>query len=166
LLSSRILDRPNRYWYRRNQVRAISLWLTCVLITFAGSARAQQPSDGDSFKRIREALQKPPSRLSLELPEADFSVYIEQRRSLQDIFERPPWVSPPPEFPAPPGSNRDAHDSTVVGVSFDWLAAAHAISRAVRTHQARGEVERAIADYCIGHRDEPGAEAICAEPFR
>jgi hypothetical protein len=53
-----------------------------------------------------------------------------------------------------------------VGVSFDWLAAAHAISRAVRTHQARGEVERAIADYCIAHRDEPGAEAICAEPFR
>ena len=145
-------------------MRAISLWLTYVLITFAGSARAQKPSD--SFERIREALQKPPSRLSLELPEADFSVYIEQRRSLQDIFERPPWVSPPPEFPAPPGSNRDAHDSTVVGVSFDWLAAAHAISRAVRTHQARGEVERAIADYCIGHRDEPGAEAICAEPFR
>jgi hypothetical protein len=166
LLSSRILDRPNRYWYRRNQVRAISLWLTYVLMTFAGVARAQQAPADDSFEHIREALQQLPSGLSLKLPEADFSVYIEQRRPLQDIFERPPWVSPPPEFPAPPGGNRDAHDSTVVGVSFDWLAAAHAISRAVRTHQARAEVERAIADYCIGHRDEPGAEAICAEPFR
>jgi hypothetical protein len=147
-------------------VRTISLWLTCVLTSFAGSARAQQLSDGDSFERIREALQKPPSGFSLELPEADFSVFIEQRRPLQDIFERPPWVSPPPEFPAPPGSNRDAHDSTAVGVSFDWLAAAHAISRAVRTRQARGEVERAIADYCIAHRDEPGADAICGGPPR
>jgi hypothetical protein len=166
LPSSRILDRPNRYWYRRNQVRAISLQLTCVLISFAGVAHAQQTPAADSFARIRDALQKPPSRLLLDLPEADFSVYIEQRRPLQDIFERPPWVSPPPEFPAPPGSNRDAHDSAAVGVSFDWLAAAHAVSRAVRTHQARGEVERAIADYCIAHRDEAGAEAICAEPFR
>lgn len=147
-------------------MRTISLWLTCVLTSFAGSARAQQLSDGDSFERIREALQKPPSGFSLELPEADFSVFIEQRRPLQDIFERPPWVSPPPEFPAPPGSNRDAHDSTAVGVSFDWLAAAHAISRAVRTRQARGEVERAIADYCIAHRDEPGADAICGGPPR
>jgi hypothetical protein len=166
LPSSPVLDRPNWNWYRRNWVRTISLWLTCVLTSFAGSARAQQLSDGDSFERIREALQKPPSGFSLELPEADFSVFIEQRRPLQDIFERPPWVSPPPEFPAPPGSNRDAHDSTAVGVSFDWLAAAHAISRAVRTRQARGEVERAIADYCIAHRDEPGADAICGGPPR
>jgi hypothetical protein len=147
-------------------VRTISFWLTCALTSFAGSARAQQPSDGDSFERIREALRKPPSGLSLKLPEADFSVYIEERRPLQDIFERPPWVSPPPEFPAPPGSGRDGHDGTVAGVSFDWLAAAHALSRAVRTHQARGEVERAIAGYCIAHRDEPGADAICGGPPR
>jgi hypothetical protein len=143
----------------------ISFWLACVLTCGAGVAHAQRPSDADSLDRIRQALQKPPG-LSLELPRADFSVQIEQRRPLQDIFERPPWVSPPPEFPAPPGSARDGHDATIVGMSFDWVAASHAISRAIRTHQARGEVERAIADYCIAHRDEPGAEAICAEPFR
>jgi hypothetical protein len=144
----------------------ISLWLTCLLTCTAGLARAQQPADADWFDRVREGLLKPPSRLTLDLPRADFSVLIEQKPPLQDIFDRPPWVSPPPEFPAPPGSNRSAHDSTVAGVSFDWRAAAHAISRAVRTRQARGEVERAIADYCIAHRDERGAEAICAEPFR
>ena len=149
-------------------MRTISLWLTCVLTSFAGSARAQQPADAaaESFERIRDALQKPPSRLSLELPAADFSVYIEQRRPLQDIFDRPPWVSPPPEFPAPPGSGRDGHDSTIVGVSFDWLDAAHAISRAIRTRQAHGEVQRSIAEYCVAHRDEPGAAAICGGPPR
>jgi hypothetical protein len=166
LPSSEVLDRPNRYWYRRNWVRTISLWLACVLTSFAGSAHAQQLSDGDSSERIREALQKPTSGLSLTLPLADFSVYIEQRRPLQDIFERPPWVSPPAEFPAPPGSDRDAHDSAVVGVSFDWLAAAHALSRAVRTHLAREEVRQAITEYCVAHRDEPGAYAICGGPAR
>ncbi len=150
LPSPHVLDRPNRYWYRRNWVRTISLWLTCVLTSFAGSARAQQPSDGDSFERIREALQKPPSRLSLELPQADFSVYIEQRRPLQDIFERPPWVSPPPESPAPPGSNRDAHDSAVVGRELR-LACRRTRSLAGRPH-ASGTRRSRACDCGLLHR--------------
>ena len=136
-----------------------------MLIGSAGLVCAQPLPDAASLDRIREKLLKPPA-LVLDLPRADFTVHIEQRRPLQDIFDRPPWVSPPPEFPAPPGSNRSGRDSTVVGIGFDWRAAAEAVSRAVRTHQARSEVERAIADYCIAHRDEPGADAICAEPFR
>ena len=147
-------------------MRAISLWLTYVLMSFAGVARAQQAPADDSFEHIREALQQPSSGLSLELPEADFSVYIEQRRPLQDIFDRPPWVTVPPEFAPPPGSNRDAHNSTAVGVSFDPVVAAHVISRAVRTRQARAEVRRAVAEYCVAHRDEPGAAAICGGPAR
>ena len=141
-------------------MRANGLRLTCVLFLVAGPARAQQPPDADSLDRIRERLQGPPG-LSLTLPRADFSVHIEQRRPLQDIFERPPWVSPPPEFPAPPGSNRNAHDGTIVGVGFDWLAASHAVSRAIRTHLAREEVRQAITEYCYAHREEPGADAIC-----
>jgi hypothetical protein len=145
-------------------MRAIPIWLICMVTLSAGLACAQPP-DTAAFNRIRERLQKPPG-LSLDLPRADFTVHIEQRRPLQDIFDRPPWVSPRSEFPPPPGSNRDAHNATVAGVGFDWRDAARGISRAVRTHQARGEVERAVADYCIAHRDEPGADAICAEPFR
>jgi hypothetical protein len=134
------------------------------LVSGAGLARAQE-LDGDSVERIREALQKPP-RLSLAVPRADFSVHIEQRRPLQDIFDRPPWVSPPPEFPAPPGSNRDAHDGTIAGVGFDWREAARGVSRAVRTRQARDEVRRAITEYCYMHRYEPGAAAICGDILR
>jgi hypothetical protein len=146
-------------------VRAISLWLTCILTGTAGLVCAQQLPDAQSLDRIRERLQKPPG-LSLELPPADFTVHIEQRRPMQDIFDRPPWVSPPPEFPAPPGSNRDAHDSTVASVSFDPYALAHSISRTIRARQAGDEVRRAIAEYCSAHRDEPGAQAICGGPPR
>jgi hypothetical protein len=146
-------------------VRAIPLWLIGMLAVSAGWARAQPLPDAASLDRIRERLLQPPG-LQLDLPRADFTIHIEQRRPLQDIFDRPPWVSPPSEFPPPPGSNRDPHNATVAGIGFNWLDAAHAVSRAVRTHQARDEVERAIADYCIAHRDEPGADAICAEPFR
>ena len=125
---------------------------------------AQEP-DANSLNRIRERLQRPPA-LSLEMPRADFTVHIEQRRPLQDIFDRPPWVSPPPEFPAPPGRNRDAHDSTVVGMSVDPYAVAHSISRAIRAREAGDEIRRAIAEYCSVHRDEPGAQAICGGPQR
>jgi len=141
-------------------VRSFALCLTCVLIGAAAAVRAQQPSSDDSFERVREALQRP-AGLSLDLPKADFSIFIEQRRPLQDIFERPPWVTPPPEFPPPPGSNRDAHNATVVGGSIDPGVVAHAISRSIRTRQARGEVRRAITEYCVEHRNEPGADAIC-----
>jgi hypothetical protein len=138
----------------------IALWLT-VLLTGA-AARAQQPSpiDNDSFERIREALVRPPG-LSLDLPKVDFRIHIEERRPLQDVFVQPPWVTPPPEFPPPPGSNREAHDATVAGGSIDPGVVGHAISRAIRTHKARGEVQRAIAAYCVEHRNEPGADAIC-----
>ena len=139
-------------------MRAILLRLTCVLILLSGPAHAQQPPDADSFERIREALQKPSSGLSLELPRADFSVFIEQRHPLQDIFERPPWVTVPPEFTAPAGGSR------VAGGSIDPGIVAHSVSRAIRTRQAREEVRRAIAEYCVANRDEPGAAAICGEP--
>jgi len=130
----------------------------CVLT--GAAAHAQQPAADDSFERIREALQRPPA-LSLDLPKADFRIEIEQHRPMQDIFEQPPWVTPPPEFPPPPGSNRDAHNAMVVGGSVDPGVIAHAITRSFREHQARDEVRRAIAEYCVEHRNEPGADAIC-----
>jgi hypothetical protein len=145
-------------------VRALSLCLTCVLLSGAGLTWAQEPDD-DSVQRIREALQKP-ARLSLTRPRADFSVHIEQRRPLQDIFDRPVWVTIPPEFAPPPGSNRDPHDATIASVSIDPGVVAQSISRAVRTRQARDEVRRTITEYCYLHRYEPGAAAICGDTLR
>ena len=90
---------------------------------------------------------------------------IEAIRPFADIFELPPWVTPPGEYDAPK-MRRDAHDGTIAGVGFDPYAAGHAISRAVRSRRAHAEVIRAITEYCAAHRDEPGAAGICGGPPR
>jgi len=138
------------------------------MLAFCGAAMAgaQQVSD-ESLARVRNALQKPPSLFTFQMPKADFSVFIEGRRPLADVFDRPPWVLAPDELAAPKigtGGVNDvglAHQSTLVGGSVDPGVIGHAISRAVRTHAARAEVKRAIAEYCVAHRDEPGADKIC-----
>ena len=86
-------------------------------------------------------------------------------RHFVDIFELPPWVTPPGEYDAPK-TRRDAHDSTVVGVGFDPYAFGHGISKAIRTRRAHAEVIQAITEYCAAHRDEPGAAGICGGPPR
>lgn len=140
--------------------------VTCTAFCSAAAAAAQQVSD-ESLARVRDALQKPPSQFTLQMPKADFSVFIEGRRPLADVFDSPPWVTVPDELAAPKigtGGVNDvglAHQSTVVGGSIDPGVIGHAVSRAVRTRAARAEVKRAIAEYCSAHRDEPGADKIC-----
>ena len=77
----------------------------------------------------------------------------------------------PDEFAAPkipgiggldnPGLGRQP--MPIIGVSVDYVTAARAASRAIRTRAARAEVKRAIAEYCSAHREEPGADLICGE---
>ena len=131
----------------------------------ATAAAAQQTSD-ESLARVRDGLQKPPSPFTFQMPKADFSVLIEGRRPLADVFEPPPWVTVPDELDAPkigtalvdPALGRQ---TAVAGGSVDPGVIGHAISRAVRTRAARAEVRRAITEYCVVHRDEPGADKIC-----
>jgi len=146
--------------------------LTCVATLTAAAAAAQDVSD-ESLARIRERLQEPPSTLTLSFPQATFTVYVEGRRPLENVFAQPPWVPVPDEFAPPkisgvgglenPGSRQAI---PIVGGSIDYVAATHAISRSIRTRAARAEVKRAIAEYCSAHRDEPGADQICGEPPR
>ena len=142
------------------------LLTTCLAIGGAAGAGAQVVSD-DAFARVREKLQKPASTLVLDLRQADYTVYIEGRRPLADVFQTPPWVPVPDEFAAPKigtGGVDDAalaHHSTAAGGSIDPGVVGRAISTAIRTRAARAEVKRSIADYCSAHRDEPGADQIC-----
>jgi len=141
----------------------------CLAIFSAATAAAQEVSE-ESLARIRERLQQPPPTLTLFFPQANFSVYVEGRRPLESVFAQPPWVPVPDEF-AP-----KAHGATVltdpalpvlatpaVGGSIDYVSVAHAVSRSIRTRAARGEVKRAIAEYCSAHREEPGADQICGD---
>src|SRR4030095_8298485 len=46
-------------------------------------------------ERVRAALEKPHSKITVSAVCADFSVHIEVRRPLQDIFDKPVWQLPP-----------------------------------------------------------------------
>lgn len=142
----------------------------CVAIFSAAAAAGQDVSE-ESLARIRGRLQQPTS-LILSFPQATFSVYVEGRRPLADVFDQPPWVPVPDEFAAPkvPGVNGLANPGfprqaiPIVGGSVDYVEMTRAISRSIRTRAARAEVKRAIAEYCGAHREEPGANLICGEP--
>jgi hypothetical protein len=123
------------------------------------------PPDDASLARIKSALQKPAPKLIIPPPKADFRVNIEAIRPFADIFELPPWVTPPGDHDAP-RTNRAAHDGTIIGVGADPGVIAHSISKAIRTRRAHAEVVEALVQYCAAHRDEPGAAGICGGPPR
>ena len=109
----------------------------------------------ESVDRVRAALEKPPSKLTLKERTPDFSVHIEKRRPMQDIFDIPPWQLEPRGWQPP-------------AIGFDLLSVvryvAKGVSDAKRAHDervARDEVLRAIADYCAG-LPEGGRVQICS----
>jgi len=135
--------------------------LTCAMI----GAQASATNDAASIARIKAALQKPAPKLVIAPPKADFRVNIDAIRPFADLFELPPWVTPPSGYEAPKTS-RSAHDGTIVGVGIDPGAVAHSVSNAVRERRSHREVIEAIIEYCRDHRNEPGAAGICGGPPR
>src|SRR5438309_1762972 len=76
---------------------------------------AQARPDDASLARVKAALQKPAPRLVIVAPKADFRVNIDAIRPFADLFEVPPWVTPPPDHQAPPisGNGRMAQFGSV-----------------------------------------------------
>jgi hypothetical protein len=109
----------------------------------------------ESIARVRAELEKPPPILT-PVRKADFSVFIEKRVPLQDIFETPPWAT----SGVAPGWG-PAGSSTPL-VSFDVLPLLLAAKRAYAEHTAREEVKRAIADYCAAQTNAGASIQICA----
>ena len=122
-----------------------------------------QTTDEALLARIRSALQKPGPTLVIEPPKADFRLNIDAIRPFADIFELPPWVTPPQGLEAPrvSGNGRVAQFASV-----DPGVVAHSISGAIRRRRAHAEVVQAIVEYCNAHRNEPGAFEICGGPPR
>jgi hypothetical protein len=150
----------------RSRVPRLTLWL---IIGAIASPAAQHLEPG-SVERVRAALAKPPSRLTLTARKPDFAVEIHERRPLQEIFDAPPWATPPPGW-SPPGGWRPAAATafgTIPILSVDLLAIGGAIERRVndarRSHavaDASEEVSLAIASYCAA-RPNGGADIqIC-----
>jgi hypothetical protein len=135
------------------------------ILTLLALLAAAQLNDAASIARIKAALQKPAPALNLDVPKPDFRVNIDAIRPFADLFELPPWVTPPTGYEAPKTS-RDPHDATIVGVGVDPFAVGHSVSNAIRSRRAHKEVIEAITQYCAAHRDEPGAAGICGGPPR
>jgi hypothetical protein len=143
--------------WRPIAVHLIHVWAVYALIG------AQAPDEA-SLARIKSALQKPAPTLIIAVPKADFRVNIDAIRPFADLFELPPWVTPPSDLAAPPVSC--SRPCVTQLVSADPGVIGHAISKAIRTRRAHAEVIRAIVEYCAAHHDEPGAAGICGGPPR
>jgi hypothetical protein len=151
--------------------------LVCLLIAAAIAVPAAQQPPAVSVERIRAVLAKGPSRLTLVERPPDFTVRIEERHPLQDIFYLPPWVSPElffagyakPSVFAPIEGVRGGFNSPSGGVfarSPDVLGPAQSlvkgVAQSLRVHSAQREVERTLAQYCAAQPNGGAAIEVCS----
>lgn len=141
--------------------------LLVLALAAADQSAASSPNPADQqVDRVRAALEKPPSKLTVPEVHADFSVHIEVRRPLQDIFDKPPWQLPPIGW-RPPAVASTAFGGIPI-VNLDLMGIARSVNDARRAHAARNaseEVRQAIAEYCAV---QPNAATItiCSGPGR
>ena len=122
-----------------------------VLAVASATPRAQTPAPDQSLDRMRAVLAQKPLRLDVPETEANFKIHIEAIHPMHDIFEKPPWQLEPLGWRPP-------------GIGFNLLSVFEYVAKsaadAKREHDvraARGEVQRAIADYCAAR---PNASSI------
>ena len=151
--------------------------MVCLLIAGAIATASAQQSGSDSLERVRAALARPPSRLTLTERPPDFTIHTEERRPLQDIFDVPPWVTPELFFP---GHTRPSVFAPIEGVkggfanpsgglaatSPDVLGPAQSLvkglAKSLRVHNAQREVQRTLADYCAAQPNGGSTIQVCS----
>lgn len=128
-------------------------WL--IVASAMAAPSAQEPA-AVSIEHVRTALERPPSTLRLTDRKPDFTVHIEKRRPMQDIFDVPPWQLEPLGWRPP-------------AVGFDLLSVVRYVAKSVADAKysrdlrvAHDEVQRAIADYCAAQPDTRAASQICS----
>ena len=96
---------------------------------------AQDRSPSASVDRLRARLEKPPSKLTLQQRPADFTVHIEKRRPMQEIFDVPAWTTDPVGWQPP-------------ALGFDLLSLVRSVKRGYDERRARGDVRASVSEYC------------------
>ena len=135
---------------------AIALAASLLGATLAG---AQEPAPDQSLDRMKAVLGRKPLNLSTAEPEPTFKIEIHAIHPLHEIFEKPPWQLPPIIWHVPAMGPSTAFGSMPI-LSVDLLAIARSVgasNRARDQRAARGDVQRAIADYCAA---QPNANTI------
>jgi hypothetical protein len=133
---------------------------------------APQPADTlpISIERVREKLKTKPSMVA-PLPKADFTVRIEQRRPLQELFYVPPWATSPlaQSRPCPPrGASYlpSPNCGPPNGFGFDPGTLIGSVRGAFNARAARDEVRRSIIEYCAAQPNGGAGIKICADEAR
>jgi hypothetical protein len=141
------------------------LVLALAAVDQATPPPSPNPAD-PQVERVRAALERPPSKLTVPEVHADFRVHIEVRRPLQDIFDKPPWQLPPIGW-RPPAVAYSAFGGIPM-LNLDLMAIGGAIVRGVNDarharalRDASEEVRRSIAEYCA-LQPNPATITICS----
>jgi hypothetical protein len=148
----------------------VSLAVASALAASAGQAPAspddRSPATMASVDRVRAALEKPPSRLSLAKKTPDFTIDIREH-------EQPNrFMTPILDFTLVRGVPQSALFTSPVGsqplfkvelMPFVMAAASavNAARNAYAKHAARAEAQRAIAAYCAAQPDHGAGIQIC-----
>src|SRR4051812_40326679 len=155
-----VLQRPAERWrwaadlFERSPVsrRVRVLIAVTIAISPAAAAGAQESGGAESLDRVRAKLEKPASSLKLQPRVPDFTVHIEKRRPMADIFDVPPWATDPVGWQPP-------------GIGFDLMSVVRYIAAAKHRYDervARDDVQRTIAEYCAAQPDGGAAIQICS----
>jgi hypothetical protein len=138
-----------------------------LVLALAAVDQAPSPNPADpQVERVRVALERPPSKLTVPEVHADFRVHIEVRRPLQDIFDKPSWQLPPIGW-RPPAVAYTAFGGIPM-LNLDLMAIGGAIVHSVKDarhtralREASEEVRQSIAEYCA-IQPNPATITICS----
>ena len=143
---------------------------TCIVVSLlvvaaTAALSAQQMTVPVSLERVRAALLKPQSKLYREYRQPDFSIHIQERRPLDDLFEIPLWETPilvrqQPSMLAPIEGVPHATPALIQS-SVDPTRLTRSAARSVRERNTRTQVERAIAQYCTAQPDAGASIPLC-----
>jgi hypothetical protein len=144
--------------------RATCVLASTLLVAGAVPAWAQQTVPV-SVERVRAALQKPVSKLTLEYRQPDFSIHIQERRPLDDVFDAPLWDTPSVTRTAPSTlahiEGTPGNTPALFQVSVDPGGMAHSAKKKLQDRTARTQTEKAIARYCSAQPDAGSSIPLC-----
>jgi hypothetical protein len=148
-----------------------SLLVASALAANAGGQPPAAPDDRSyasvvSIDRVKAALERPPSRLTLVERKPDFTVDIRER----ERFER--LVAPILDFVVGPGMPQSALFASPFGsqplfkvelmpMVMAGVSAVNAARKAYAKHAAIADVGRTIAAYCAAQPDRSAGIEIC-----
>lgn len=139
--------------------------IACLLIAVAAQTASAQQSALVSLDRVRAALLKPPSKLYVEYRQPDFSIRIQERRPLDDLFEIPLWDTPPVMRTTPSTlahiEGTPGPTPALIQTTVDPGGLARSATNKAKAHATRSQMDRAIAKYCAAQPDAGSSIPLC-----